>query len=206
MTKISELTAAGAITGAEQVPIVQGGTTKRTTVAALNGAAAPTAAGEIATYQTNAMWGTCFGQLTQTGLTCADGGSAGFNPAPAFTGDADVFALGTHWDTPSLSILLPGWYHVMAYAHQWSPMPTTGHVAIYPECDTDNSAFGQGGFWVSLPGEILAASNQLQCDAVIWVPTDDVPFTVTPWVWQKTGASRTFSLWCGAWPILIDET
>lgn len=41
--KISELTAATALTGTEQFPVVQGGTTKRTTVSALSGAYAPLA-------------------------------------------------------------------------------------------------------------------------------------------------------------------
>lgn len=63
-TKISELGAAGAITGTELVPVVQGGVTKRTTASALSGVR-----GSLGYAQATATQGSITTETDLTGLT-----------------------------------------------------------------------------------------------------------------------------------------
>lgn len=171
----------------------------------LSDADGTSAAAEIATYQTNTMWDECFGLLQQTGLTLADNSlQYGFEPGPTFTGDADIYALGDY-GAPCISILKPGWHAVMSYAYSFDSTPAGSLFSCYTSCGTDNSAFFQGKYHNVMPGELMAVAGQVQAYDVIWVPPDDLPYFVVPTVWQKSGGTRTFDLWCGAWPLLVDE-
>lgn len=166
----------------------------------------PTAAEEIASYQTNAMWGECFGRIIQAGISCADNGFASLSlGGGGFSGDTDVYGEGSWFGLKSLTILKPGWHKVISYAHHLSVVEPTGWYKISNGTGTDNSEFAQtwnGDVW---PGVVLSAFAQVSTADVIWVPPDDVPYNLQPYFWQKSGAPVTLDFWCGAWPFLIDE-
>ena len=185
--KISQLPAAGAITGAELVPVVQGGTTSQTTVDDIL----------TGTTLTNIVLGTpasgtltnCTGLPISTGVSGLGGNVATFlatpssaNLAAAVTGEtgtgALVFATSPTLVTPTLgvaaatsinkmAITAPATGSTLAVAD--GKTATISNTLTFTGTDSSSVAFGTGGTvaYTANNLSVFAATTSLQLAGVI---------------------------------------